>query len=151
MVYGQDGARETLIHTIVYPASLVPRPLRDFISQPWRKIDFSPWLRDKIWEWPGDEASIQLRLCVITNPVPLRRGQPLYKGQMARPQCVLCLEVLLYNNSCTLDYSQVLSPNPRPILQFSNRTGNEATKSNATCTMIICYHHYMLYLVIVQT
>ena len=27
--------------------SLVPRPLPDFISQPW----------DKIWEWPGDEAS----------------------------------------------------------------------------------------------
>ena len=33
--------------------SLVPRPLPDFISQPWRKIDFSPRLRDKIWEWPG--------------------------------------------------------------------------------------------------
>ena len=32
--------------------SLVPRPLPDFISQPWRK----KWLRDKIWEWPGDEA-----------------------------------------------------------------------------------------------
>ena len=32
--------------------SLVPRPLPDFISQPWRKIG----LQDKIWEWPGDEA-----------------------------------------------------------------------------------------------
>ena len=30
----------------------VPRPLPDFISQPWRKIG----LRDKIWEWPGYEA-----------------------------------------------------------------------------------------------
>ena len=30
--------------------SLVPRPLPDFISQ--------PWLRDKIWEWPGDEATV---------------------------------------------------------------------------------------------
>ena len=29
--------------------SLIPRPLPDFISQ--------PWLRDKIWEWPGDETS----------------------------------------------------------------------------------------------
>ena len=29
--------------------SLVPRPLPDFISQ--------PWLQDKIWEWPGDEAN----------------------------------------------------------------------------------------------
>ena len=31
----------------------------DFISQPWRKISTaarSPRLRDKIWEWPGDEA-----------------------------------------------------------------------------------------------
>ena len=27
---------------------------------------------------------------------PPRRGQPLYKGQLARPQCVLCSEVLLY-------------------------------------------------------
>ena len=31
-------------------SSLVP------ISQPWRKIGFSPRLRGKIWEWPGDEA-----------------------------------------------------------------------------------------------
>ena len=27
---------------------------------------------------------------------PLKRGQPLYKGQMVHPQCVLCSEVLLY-------------------------------------------------------
>ena len=86
--------------------SLVPRPLPDFISQPWRKIgrrpgikttsqtgngglgwyvtwtrfvltkftisdpwrtfdprpspDFSPRLRNKIWEWPGDEARRQV-------------------------------------------------------------------------------------------
>ena len=32
--------------------SLVPRPLPDFISQLWRKM------RDKIWEWPGDEATL---------------------------------------------------------------------------------------------
>ena len=31
-----------------------PRPLPDFISQPWRKLHVR--LRDKIWEWPGDEA-----------------------------------------------------------------------------------------------
>ena len=30
--------------------SLIPRPPPDFISQ--------PWLRDKIWEWPGDEAIV---------------------------------------------------------------------------------------------
>ena len=87
---------------IMWSSNLVPRPLPDFISQPWRKIgrrpgiktaswtgngglglcvtwtrfvltestisgpwrsydprppDFSPRLRDKIWEWPGDEAS----------------------------------------------------------------------------------------------
>ena len=35
--------------------SFVPRPLPDFISQLWRP-DFSPRLRDKIWEWPEDEA-----------------------------------------------------------------------------------------------
>ena len=33
-------------------ASLVPRPLLDFISQLWKKL-----LRDKIWERPGDEAN----------------------------------------------------------------------------------------------
>ena len=27
------------------------------ILQPWRKIDFSPRLQDKIWEWPGNEDS----------------------------------------------------------------------------------------------
>ena len=35
-------------------ASLVPRPLPDFISQP----IFFQRLRDKIWEWPGDEARV---------------------------------------------------------------------------------------------
>ena len=29
-------------------SSLVPRPLPDFIMQ--------PWLQDKIWEWPGNKA-----------------------------------------------------------------------------------------------
>ena len=38
-------------------SSLIPRPLPDFILQLWRKTDFSPQLRDKIQEWPGDEAS----------------------------------------------------------------------------------------------
>ena len=33
-----------------YCISLVPRPLPDFISQ--------PRLQDKIWEWPGNEATI---------------------------------------------------------------------------------------------
>ena len=37
-------------------ASLVPRPLSDFILQPWR-TKFSRGWWDKIWEWPGDEAS----------------------------------------------------------------------------------------------
>ena len=36
-------------------ASLVPGPLPDFISPPLRKIS-SPWLQDKIWEWPWDET-----------------------------------------------------------------------------------------------
>ena len=37
---------------------------------------------------------------------PPRRGQPLYKGQMARPQSVLCSEALLYCHRITGgDYS----------------------------------------------
>ena len=36
-------------------SSLVPRPLPDFISQ----------LRDKIWEWPGDEAMFILHMCML--------------------------------------------------------------------------------------
>ena len=51
--------------------SLVPRPLSDFISQPWRKK-----LRDKIWEWPEDKAIQTLLSCkglaretmIIDNP-----------------------------------------------------------------------------------
>ena len=40
----------------------------DFISQPWR--NFSPWLRDKIWEWPGDEASLRMRYASASIPRP---------------------------------------------------------------------------------
>ena len=43
----------------VVKGSLVPRPLPDCISLLWRKISFSPQLRDKIWEWLGDEAIVQ--------------------------------------------------------------------------------------------
>ena len=39
-----------LLSSILAFTSLVPRPLPDFILQPWRKI--------KIWEWPGDEAKL---------------------------------------------------------------------------------------------
>ena len=39
--------------------SLVPRPLPDFISQPWRKI--------KIWEWPGDEARTTYHSMVVAG------------------------------------------------------------------------------------
>ena len=45
------------------------------------------------------EYIIQLSSSLISNRFtrkPPRRGQPLYKGQLACPQCVLCLEVLLY-------------------------------------------------------
>ena len=41
-------------------ASLVPRPLPDFMSPPSKKIG-SPQLQDKISEWPWDETSHQLR------------------------------------------------------------------------------------------
>ena len=51
--------------------SLVPRPLPDFISQPWRKISTAAQ-RGKIWEWPGDEATC--RSCsappLNSNPRP---------------------------------------------------------------------------------
>ena len=41
------SGKSVCLHKIMLP-SLVLRPLPDFISQPWR---------DKIWEWPGDEAT----------------------------------------------------------------------------------------------
>ena len=44
-------------HSAFLPGSLVPRSLLDFISQLWKKN--LTWLRDKIWEWPGNEASYQ--------------------------------------------------------------------------------------------
>ena len=38
--------------TLSSSVSLVPRPLQDFIPI------FPPRLRDRIWEWPGDEANL---------------------------------------------------------------------------------------------
>ena len=69
--------------------SLVPRPLRDFISQPWRKIgrrpgiittemvdpvivqseSTLPTLQDKIWEWTGDEAI----MCHLPAPASIQQ------------------------------------------------------------------------------
>ena len=55
--------------------SLVLRPLRIFILQPWRKIG-SLWFSDKIWEWPGDEANFtqesvacELRLGILAHTI----------------------------------------------------------------------------------
>ena len=60
-------ALETKQNSLPLCSSLVPRPFPDFISQLWRKNDFSlqqwdkigipPQLQDTIWEWPGNEAS----------------------------------------------------------------------------------------------
>ena len=51
------GPIATIIDMFNCTTSVVPRPLPGFILQPWRKIggrfDFSPWVRDTIWEWPG--------------------------------------------------------------------------------------------------
>ena len=49
-----------MVSRILEEASLVPRLLPDFISQP----GFSPRLRDKIWEWPGDEAMKKQLVCI---------------------------------------------------------------------------------------
>ena len=51
LVSDDDAATNRESSILLGRCSLVPRPLPDFISQPWRKK-----LRDKIWEWPGDEA-----------------------------------------------------------------------------------------------
>ena len=96
-----EVSRKYIPQGILKHTSLIPRPLPDISSQPWRKIgrrpgsllhhgpkwwtqlvcnvdlvctnrvhhfrpmtyndprpspDFSPQLRDKIWEWPGDKA-----------------------------------------------------------------------------------------------
>ena len=40
-----------------------------------------------------------------------RRRQPLYKGQLAHPQCVLCSEVLLYSHLCYRNYSNRMVEN----------------------------------------
>ena len=46
-VWSEVSELISLVYDELYQeCSLVPRPLTDFISQ----------LRDKIWEWPGDEA-----------------------------------------------------------------------------------------------
>ena len=37
---------------------LVPRPLHLAVME---KNDFSPQLRDKIWEWPGNEAIVHMQ------------------------------------------------------------------------------------------
>ena len=54
-----------------FSPSLIPRPLPDFISQPWRKI-CGEIVQDKIWKWPGDEANSALTAesfdCVWPNP-----------------------------------------------------------------------------------
>ena len=49
IVFTCFSQRQACIYLHVF--SLVPRPLPDFIPM-------SPQLRDKIWEWPGDEASM---------------------------------------------------------------------------------------------
>ena len=35
-------------------ATPTPRSYLKFME---KFLDFSPWLRDKIWEWPGNEAT----------------------------------------------------------------------------------------------
>ena len=42
-----------------FPHIVRPQAPPRFISQSWRKIDFSPRLRDKIWVGPGDEVHIR--------------------------------------------------------------------------------------------
>ena len=49
----------TILLCLLVAASLISRPLPDFISQ-LRRNDCSPQLRDKIWEWPGNEARLLL-------------------------------------------------------------------------------------------
>ena len=46
-------------------SSLVPRPLTAV-----EKIDFSPQLRDKIYEWPGNEARSFLHCTLPAVPPP---------------------------------------------------------------------------------
>ena len=50
-------SRMSYINVQYLGCSLIPRPFPDFILQPWRKIRFSPQLRARILEWPGDEAT----------------------------------------------------------------------------------------------
>ena len=73
--------------------SLVPRPLPDFISQLWRKIDFPP-LQDKIWEWPGNEAmciyDVMYDVLYITSVVSWSTRW-VYLVRPARPKFLTCI------------------------------------------------------------
>ena len=52
------------IHWLLVSHSLIPRPLPDLISQPWRKmLIFLHGQQDKMWEWPEDEAMYHIREC----------------------------------------------------------------------------------------
>ena len=50
------------IRWVQLEASLVPRPSpRFYLTAAEENTDFSPHLQGKIWEWPGDEASLKLQ------------------------------------------------------------------------------------------
>ena len=71
--------------------SLVPRPLLDFISQPCRN---SPQLRDKIWEWPGNETrSTECWSDAFISQLELWPLEQRIDTEFRRPR-ILCLSLL---------------------------------------------------------
>ena len=61
------------IHVNIAKGSLISRPLSDFSHSHIEK--FSPQLRDKNWEWPGNEAKPKVKLPIFfplptSTPVP---------------------------------------------------------------------------------
>ena len=89
--------------------SLVPRPLPDFISQPWKSIGsrpspaFSPQLRHKIWEWLGDEARCLFRSRALDCAATIR-GQHLFK-EIQQLHCHYSMNTMgiIYPNTCALN------------------------------------------------
>ena len=54
---------------------------------------------------------------------PPRRGQPLYKGQLASPQCVLSSEVLLYIDVQSTSHFLVSVPHANEKLKVNEWCG----------------------------
>ena len=54
MASGNQVYNDSMFRQIVLVSSLVPRPLPALSLA---AVEKTPWLPDKIWEWPGNEPT----------------------------------------------------------------------------------------------